>query len=66
MMIERDEEFAPWPAEVDPIDAAICRLIAAVFELTAAGSPERTRAMTEVLQAAERVKRALAPAPRLN
>jgi hypothetical protein len=52
--------------EVDPINMAICPLIAAVFELTAPDSAERARAMVEVLQAAERIKQALAPLPRLQ
>jgi hypothetical protein len=66
MVTERDSEFEPWPAEADPINAAICPLIAAVFELTAPDSPERARAMCEVLAAGERIKQALAPMPRLN
>jgi hypothetical protein len=61
---ERDE--ADERPEVDPINTAICPLIAAVFELTAPGSLERKAALSEVLEAAERVKRALVPSPRLQ
>jgi hypothetical protein len=53
------------PTEVDPITGALSQLIVAVIEATATGSPERARAMTEVLAAAERVKAALHPR-RLN
>ena len=61
-----ETEFEDWPAAADPINTAICPLIAAVFELTAPDSPERKRAMSEVLQIAERIKQALVPKPRLN
>jgi hypothetical protein len=60
------DDFKDWPAEVDPINAAICPLITAVFELTAPDSPERKRAMSEVLQIAERIKQALVSRPRLQ
>jgi hypothetical protein len=66
MTIERDVEFEDWPAEADPINTAICPLIAAVFELTAPDSPERKAAMNEVLAAGERIKQALASKPRLQ
>jgi hypothetical protein len=66
MTIERDETDTEWPAEADPINAAICPLIEVVMEMTAPGSPERARAMGEVLAAGERVKRALVPLPRPN
>jgi hypothetical protein len=66
MVIERDEEFEPWPAEADPIALAICPLLTFVIEATAPESPERARAMSEVLAAVERLKRALMPAPKLN
>jgi hypothetical protein len=59
-------DFEDWPAEADPINAAMCPLIAAVFELTPPDSPERARAMGEVLAASERVRRALVPLPRPN
>lgn len=66
MTTERDEGFEPWPGEVDQINIAICPLIAAVFELSAPDSPERKAALSEVLQIAERIKRALAPKPTIN
>lgn len=66
MTTERDEGFEPWPGEVDQINIAICPLIAAVFELSAPNSPERKAALSEVLQIAERIKRALAPKPTIN
>ena len=61
-----ETDFEDWPAAPDPINAAVCPLIVAVFELTAPDSPERKAAMGEVLAAVERLKRALKPAPRLN
>ena len=66
MTTERDEGFEPWPGEVDQINIAICPLIAAVFELSAPDLPERKAALSEVLQIAERIKRALAPKPTIN
>ena len=54
--IERDE--ADERPEVDRINIAICPLIAAVFDLTADGSPERKAALNEVLAAGERIKQA--------
>jgi hypothetical protein len=56
---ERDDEADELPEVVDPINAAICPLIMAVFEMTADGSPERAAAMNEVLAAAEKVRAAL-------
>jgi hypothetical protein len=69
MTTERDTELEleDWPlAEVDRINISLCPLIAAVFELTAPDSPERKAAMSEVLAAGERVKRALASKPTIN
>jgi hypothetical protein len=66
MTIEHDSKFEPWPAEPDPINTAICPLIAAVFELTADGSAERKAALCEVLTAAEKVRAAMRLKPRLN
>jgi hypothetical protein len=66
MTASEQTDFEPWPAEVDPINTAICPLIAAVFELTAPDSPERKAAMNEVLAAGERIKQALASKPRLQ
>jgi hypothetical protein len=58
--------FEDWPSEVDPINTAICPLIAAVFELTAPDSPERKAAMNEVLAVGERIREALRPRPTIN
>jgi hypothetical protein len=58
--------FEDWPVAPDPINTAICPLIATVFELTADGSPERKAALCEVLTAAEKVRAAMRPASRLN
>jgi hypothetical protein len=68
MTIEPDDsEFEPWPAAaVDPIRVAIGNLFVAIMENTAEESPERKRAMSEALEAYERIKAALAPKPTLN
>jgi hypothetical protein len=62
-MIERDDEagFEPWPGEVDPVIAAASPLLERVLELTANGSGERARAVSEVLEVVERIRAALAP-----
>jgi hypothetical protein len=52
--------------EADSISVAICPLIEHIFAVTADGSAERQRAMTEILTAAEKVRAALRQAPRLN
>jgi hypothetical protein len=65
-MVEHDEADTDWPAEVDPINAAICPLFEVVFAHTRDGSPERRAAMSEVLHIAERIRAALAPKPTLN
>jgi hypothetical protein len=65
MTVERDEGFEPWPGEADPIAVAACPLLACVMEMSESGSPERARAMTEVLAALDRV-RAILARPRLN
>jgi hypothetical protein len=65
MTVPEQTDFEEWPAEADPINTAICPLIAAVFELTADGSPERARAMNEVLALPARIRAAL-HRPRLN
>jgi hypothetical protein len=65
MVIEHDSEFEPWPGEVDPIAVAACPLLACVMEMSESDSPERARAMTEVLVALDRV-RAILARPRLN
>jgi hypothetical protein len=66
MVTEHDSEFEDWPAEVDPIAVAICPLLTFVIEATTSGSPERARAMREVLATGERIKQALVPKPRLQ
>jgi hypothetical protein len=66
MTVPEQTDFEDWPAEADPINMAMCPLIEVVMGMTAPGSPERTRAMNEVLAAGERVKRALVPMPRLQ
>jgi hypothetical protein len=67
MVTERDTELEDWPpAEVDRINISLCPLIATVFDLTAPGSAERKAAMNEVLESAERVRRAIMPLPKLH
>jgi hypothetical protein len=63
-MIERDEADE-LPEVADAITSAIGALIVSVMEATETGSPERARAMHEVLAAAERIRAALHQ-PRLN
>jgi hypothetical protein len=65
-MVAVDDDFEPWPAAPDPIRAALLPLIECVLELTADGSKERARAVSEVLEVVERIRAALAPKPRLN
>jgi hypothetical protein len=55
MVVERDADFEPWPAAPDPVREAIGRLLVAIIEGTAPGSRERAKAMTEALQAHERI-----------
>jgi hypothetical protein len=61
MMLERDEadEIDELPEVADAITSAISSLIVAVVEATEPDSPERARAMNEVLAAAERIRAAL-------
>ena len=66
MAAEHDETDIDWPAEVDPVNVAITPLIEHIFAVTSTASPERQRALTEALTAAEKVRVALRPAPRLN
>jgi hypothetical protein len=61
MTIKRDDEFEALPGEVDPIIAAASPLLVCVLELTANGSRERARAVSEVLEVVERIRAALAP-----
>jgi len=65
VMIERDEEFETRPRP-DPVREAACPLIECVLELTADGSKERARAVSEVLEVVERIRAALAPKPTIN
>lgn len=60
---EADDTELP---EADEINSALCPLLVAVFDLTETNSPERARAMTEVLAVADRIREALRPRPRLN
>jgi hypothetical protein len=63
--IEKSDERLP--GEVgDPVREAIGNLLVAIVENTAPGSPERKAAMNEVLESAERVRRAIMPLPKLH
>jgi hypothetical protein len=66
MVAPVDVDDEPWPSVADPVRAAIGNLLEAIIESTEEGSRERQVAMSEALQAHERVKQALAPKPRLN
>ena len=66
MTVEHDSEFEPWPGEADPIRMAALPLIEHIFAVTADGSAERSKALDVVLTAAEKVRAALRPQPRLN
>jgi hypothetical protein len=66
MVTEHDDTSDELPTEVDPVRAALGPLFEVVIHATAADSPERERAMTEVLAAAERIRAALCPRQRLN
>ena len=60
MVIARDEmDEIEWPAEVDPINAALMPLIEHIFAVTADGSVERSKAMGEVLALPVRIRAAL-------
>jgi hypothetical protein len=61
-----EPEVLPEVSEVDPVNGAIVALVELVVELTREDSPERKAAMTEVLAAAERIRAALKPKPRMN
>ena len=65
MAAERDETDE-LSGEIDPVNVAITPLIEHIFAVTADGSAERQRALTEILTAAEKVRAALRPKPRLN
>jgi phytoene/squalene synthetase len=59
------DETDELPEAADAITSAIGALIVSVMEATETDSPERARAMGEVLQAAERI-RAVLHKQRLN
>jgi hypothetical protein len=60
MTIEHDDNTDELAVpEADPINVAIGPLITAVVEMTEPGSRTRAKAMSEVLDCAERVKSAL-------
>jgi hypothetical protein len=67
LVIERNEdELERESPEADPVRAAACPLIECVLSLTADGSPERARAVSEVLEVVERIRAAVAPKPTLQ
>jgi hypothetical protein len=67
LVIERDEDSLERESpEADPIRTAAWPLIECVLELTADGSKERARAVSEVLELVERIRAALAPRPTLQ
>jgi hypothetical protein len=65
MVTERDETDE-LSGEIDPVSVAITPLIEHIFTVTSTASPERQWALTEILTAAEKVRAALRPKPRLN
>jgi hypothetical protein len=66
-MIERDVESDELPGEVDdPLRLAIGRLIITIFDLSAADSAARARAVTEAIEVETRIRAALAPKPTIN
>ena len=69
MVTERDdidEGFEPWPAAVDPIREAVGNLLIVIMQNTREGSPERKKAMSEALEAHERIKDAMRDRRTLN
>jgi hypothetical protein len=50
----------------DSLNMAATDLLVCVLELTAEGSPERKRALIELMSSLDRIKAALRPIPRLN
>jgi hypothetical protein len=65
-MLEHDEADTKWPAVADPIREAITMVLLAIIEATTDGSSEREKALREALAAAERIRAAFVPSPRLN
>jgi hypothetical protein len=64
LVIEQDEDCLD--REGDPVRTAAGPLLVCILELTADGSRERARAVSEMLEAVERIKAALAAKPTLN
>jgi hypothetical protein len=69
MVVERDNEFEPWPAETDPEAAAFAEafavLIGTVLSFTD-DEAKRKAAIGVLIAAHRRVQQALAPERRLN
>jgi hypothetical protein len=64
---ERDDEgFEPWPGEVDPVREAVGNLLVVIMQGTKDGSKERARAMSEALDAHERIVNAMRDRRTLN
>jgi hypothetical protein len=65
MVREHDTDFEPWPAEPDPVGAAISQLIACIFEAIPVDWAERKAALVTAIEAHTRIA-ALLGRPRLN
>jgi hypothetical protein len=65
-MAAEHDETNELSGELDPIALAICPLLEHIFAVTADGSSERQRALTEMLTVVEKVRAALQPQPRLK
>jgi hypothetical protein len=61
-----DAEFEPWPAATDPVREAIGNLLVVIMQGTVDGSRERKRAMSEALEAHERIVDAMRVKSRLH
>jgi hypothetical protein len=61
-----DEGFDDWPAAVDPIREAVGNLLVAIMQNTVEGSRERTKAMSEALEAHRRIDDAMRDRHTLN
>jgi hypothetical protein len=61
-----DSDCEPWPAAVDPVREAVGNLLVAIMENTTEGSRERARAMSQALEAHERIVDAMRPRPQLH
>jgi hypothetical protein len=60
MVIEPDDTDTEWPAAVDPIREAVGNLLIVIMQATADGSPARKRAMSEALEAHQKIMAAMA------